>query len=76
MKCRSACLFSFVGIAALAFGSLPGCGSEQATSGTQVQVTDDMKREAEASANYLENQAKNRKSAPRKNPDAVEPGRP
>ncbi len=43
---------------------LTGCGdSAQTQTGTQVQVSDEMKREAEASSQYLEGQS--RAKAPR-----------
>lgn len=71
-----ALIFSVSVIAAIGTGALSGCGSEQATTGTQVEVTDVMQREAEASAKYFEEQSRPGKSAPRKNPDAVEPGAP
>ncbi len=57
--------------------SFLGCGGgEQTESGTQVQVSDEQLREAEASSNFMESQSKAKKSKPRKNIDAVEPGRP
>jgi len=49
--------------AALGSASILGCGdSERTESGTQVQVTDELQREAEASGDYLESQSKVKKS--------------
>ncbi len=60
---KETCLpaFLLMGIA-LGSASLLGCGSEQTESGTQVQVTDELQREAEASGDYLESQSKVKKS--------------
>ncbi len=61
---------------ALGSASFLGCGSEQTESGTQVQVSDEQLREAEASSNFMQGQSKAKKSKPKKNIDAVEPGPP
>ncbi len=54
--------------AALGSASFFGCGdSERTESGTQVQVTEEANREAEASANYFESQSKPKKSQSKKN---------
>ena len=45
-------------LAMLGSVAAPGCGGDQAKTGTQVQVTDQMQKEAEASANYMESQTK------------------
>ena len=60
---KKVCLPALV-IVGVAVGSASflGCGSEQTESGTQVQVTDELQREAEASGDYLESQSKVKKS--------------
>lgn len=47
-------------LAAVVLGSIvaPGCGGDQVKTGTQVGVTDQMQKEAEASSKYLEGQGK------------------
>lgn len=57
--------------------ALAGCGTEERMeTGTQVQVTSDMEREALAADKFLTEESKAKKSQPRKAMDAVEPGAP
>jgi hypothetical protein len=58
--------------------TLCGCGGgERMQTGTHVEVTDTLQREAEASSRFMDEQAKaSRTAKPRKNIDAVEPGNP
>lgn len=53
---RYALLFSVASLGSIA---APGCGEKRLETGTQAEVTDQMKKEAEASGNYMENKAKN-----------------
>jgi hypothetical protein len=65
------------GLGALLLAALPGCGEgERMQTGTQVEITDEMRREAEASGNFLEQQSRPKKGgmAKKVEPPPAEPG--
>ncbi|MFO0892977.1 MAG: hypothetical protein U0790_28055 [Isosphaeraceae bacterium] len=65
---------SFAGAATLAFGLLAGCGEgERMQTGTQVQVSDDLLKEAHAQDEYFDAQKKAGKGAA-KQPSAEKDG--
>lgn len=67
--------FPSLGAVVLAAVMSTGCGEgERMETGTQAQVTDEMKREAMAGDKFLTEQAKAKKSSSKRATDAREPG--
>ena len=60
-----------VGVALLALVWAPGCGDETHETGTVVQTTPDMEKEAQASDNFMAGQAKAKKKGTPKAPDGA-----